>query len=327
MQWSKELAQSREAQGDTGANASATRKLEIIHDYKPFDAPEPVGVFYEGDKDATLLTAERTGYILIISDQGNVIRWKVVYTPKSNGTVLSPDNYHQAKKEKLFGFFHCGNLLDVRTKGFTDRAGKIVESISPSNLTDMLKFNAAPQKSINKSRDGYIGFLTIIDVATRHLWTHLVKSKDPQIEFIDAFLTKHGIKKTDPLKAIKITTTKDGLLASSRAFETAVMDKELDIKAITQSEVAKLLEGNPIKAFIMTDGGGELTDDKIRKLVDRHGYTAITSAPESSHENGIVERPHRTLKERIRCMLYAARLGTKFWADTLLHATWLYNRT
>ena len=77
----------------------------------------------------------------------------------------------------------------------------------------------------------------------------------------------------------------------------------------------------------MTNGGGELTDDKFRKLVDKHGYTAIMSAPDGSHQNGVVERPHRTLKERIRCMLYSARLGTEFWADTLMHATWLYNQT
>jgi hypothetical protein len=41
----------------------------------------------------------------------------------------------------------------------------------------------------------------------------------------------------------------------------------------------------------------------------------------------MVERPHRTLKERMRCMMYSARQGTKFWVDALLHATWLYNRT
>ena len=26
-------------------------------------------------------------------------------------------------------------------------------------------------------------------------------------------------------------------------------------------------------------------------------------------------------------MLYSARLGTEFWADAIMHATWLYNRT
>ena len=39
----------------------------------------------------------------------------------------------------------------------------------------------------------------------------------------------------------------------------------------------------------------------------------------------MAERPHRTIKEKIRCMLYSARLGTEFWVDALLHATWLYN--
>ena len=82
----------------------------------------------------------------------------------------------------------------------------------PSNLTDMLKFNAPPKKSINKSRDGHIGFLTIIDVASRHLWTHPVKSKDPPIKFVNLFLKKHGIHNTDPSKAFKITTTKGGYL-------------------------------------------------------------------------------------------------------------------
>lgn len=63
----------------------------------------------------------------------------------------------------------------------------------PSNLTDIFKFNAPRKKSINKSKDGHIGFLTIIDVASRHLWTYPVKSKDPSIKFINAFLEKHGI--------------------------------------------------------------------------------------------------------------------------------------
>ena len=40
----------------------------------------------------------------------------------------------------------------------------------------------------------------------------------------------------------------------------------------------------------------------------------------------MAEQPHCTIKEKIRCMLYAARLGTEFWVDALLHATWLYNR-
>ena len=29
----------------------------------------------------------------------------------------------------------------------------------------------------------------------------------------------------------------------------------------------------------------------------------------------------------MRCILYAARLGTEFWSDAIIHATWLYNQT
>ena len=58
----------------------------------------------------------------------------------------------------------------------------------PSNLDDILSHNTPPAPTIKRSREGYIGFLTIIDVATRKLWTHNVKSKDPPLEYVDSFL-------------------------------------------------------------------------------------------------------------------------------------------
>ena len=77
-----------------------------------------------------------------------------------------------------------------------------------------------------------------------------------------------------------------------------------------------------VNAFIQTDGGGEfVTSHAFRRTCDGHGYDVTTTAPDTSHQNGIVERPHRTLKDRIRCILYAARRGTEFWSDALLHAT------
>ena len=81
-------------------------------------------------------------------------------------------------------------------------------------------------------------------------------------------------------------------------------------------------------AYIQTDGGGELSHSHgFRKTVDHHGYNVTTTAADASHQNGIVEHPYRILKERIQCMLYAARLGVEYWADVFRHATWLYNQT
>lgn len=52
----------------------------------------------------------------------------------------------------------------------------------------------------------------------------------------------------------------------------------------------------------------------------------ITS-PDKSSQNGLAERPHRALKERVCCyLLYTAGLRVESCSDTRIHATWLYNR-
>ena len=79
---------------------------------------------------------------------------------------------------------------------------------------------------------------------------------------------------------------------------------------------------------IRTDNGTDLAgSQEVLQVAAKHGYTVETTAPDSSSQNGMAERPHRTLKEKVRCLLYTAGLGVKFWSDALLHAVWLYNRT
>ena len=65
----------------------------------------------------------------------------------------------------------------------------------------------------------------------------------------------------------------------------------------------------------------------MRRTAQSHWYEVRTTATDTSSQNGIVERPHRTFKEKMRCMLYSSQLGTEFWADAIMHVTWLYNRT
>ena len=54
-----------------------------------------------------------------------------------------------------------------------------------SNLEDMITSNTPPKETVQRSCNGYICFLTIVDVATRNLWTHYVKSKDPPLKYHD----------------------------------------------------------------------------------------------------------------------------------------------
>jgi hypothetical protein len=197
-----------------------------------------------------------------------------------------------------------------------------------SNLDVDGGLNSGSSPIVKKSRDGYIGFLTIIDVSSRKLWTQPIKNKDPPIAYIDKFLKRHGIQTTNPSKAI-ITTSETGYLAKSRAFEDTVQEQQYVIQP-TDNDIDFLGDLFPdrVEATITTDGGGELSKSHdLTKVCNSHGYEVHSTAADSSSQNGIVKRPHRALKERMRCMMYSARLGTEFWADALLHATWLYNRS
>jgi hypothetical protein len=89
-----------DAQGDTGANCSATNMIDIIHNYRRFEVPQDIGVF-SGDESSTTLQALGEGVIKILSDQGSIMEWTVLYTPLSSGTVLSPDNYHSTHEQLI----------------------------------------------------------------------------------------------------------------------------------------------------------------------------------------------------------------------------------
>lgn len=63
----------------------------------------------------------------------------------------------------------------------------------PSNLEDISASVDKPKFTVKQSRDGYIGYLAIIDLATRQLLTHLIKNKDSPTLYINVFLKRHGI--------------------------------------------------------------------------------------------------------------------------------------
>ena len=55
----------------------------------------------------------------------------------------------------------------------------------PVNLVEVSTVHDRPTITVKQSRYGYIGFLTIIDVVSRSLWTHRIKYKDQPVAYID----------------------------------------------------------------------------------------------------------------------------------------------
>lgn len=87
--------------------------------------------------------------------------------------------------------------------------------IGPSKLEEILGKGSKPTKTIKKSREGYIGFLTIIDVASQYIWTQPIRNKDPPLIYVDHFLQKHELHKK---YSAVITTSPDGYVAKAKAF-------------------------------------------------------------------------------------------------------------
>ena len=84
----------------------------------------------------------------------------------------------------------------------------------PSNIKEMIQMGAKPRDTIKKSRKGFIGFLTIIDVASRYQWVSPIKNKSPPIDIINIFLKKYSIKMGSKV----ITTPPQGYLSKSKLF-------------------------------------------------------------------------------------------------------------
>ena len=127
---SKAMLANIEGQGDTGANTSATNQLDIIHDYIEYKTPQQVSVFIDDEETETMLEAKGSGYILFVSNNGNIMKWQVVYTPQSNGTVLSPDNYHRMHRPTIYAFYQYGNSDNKGSIGFLTENHQVVDEIA-----------------------------------------------------------------------------------------------------------------------------------------------------------------------------------------------------
>ena len=79
--------------------------------------------------------------------------------------------------------------------------------------------------------------------------------------------------------------------------------------------------------IVRTDQGGELARSKeFQEVVAEANYSIETTGAGNSSQNGLAERPHRTLGNMIRAALVNSNLPSKFWSDALIHSTFIKNR-
>ena len=78
---------------------------------------------------------------------------------------------------------------------------------------------------------------------------------------------------------------------------------------------------------IRCDKGGELQGSQaFKEVIAEANYIMEPTAPNAPFQNGLAERPNRTLAKMVTRLLRNAGLGPEFWSFALLHAVYLKNR-
>ena len=70
---------------------------------------------------------------------------------------------------------------------------------------------------------------------------------------------------------------------------------------------------------IRCDQGELATSHEFQQMVKDEGFTLEVTGSNNSKQNGMAERPHRTLAQMVRCCLHSSGLGPEYWSYALQH--------
>ena len=82
----------------------------------------------------------------------------------------------------------------------------------------------------------------------------------------------------------------------------------------------------PLKC-LRIDNGGEYISQEFRDCFFKHGIRREKTVLGTPQHNGVAERMNRTIVEKVRCMLTAAKFLKSFWGAVVLTACYLINKS
>src|SRR5208282_3160931 len=93
-----------------------------------------------------------------------------------------------------------------------------------------------------------------------------------------------------------------------------------------KAEVENNSSGKRIQTF-STNNSTEYVNNDFEITLHEFGIKHSRTAPYTKELNGLIERPNRTLLEKVRSLIYQANLPRYLWGEALKAAVYLYNRT
>lgn len=100
-----------------------------------------------------------------------------------------------------------------------------------------------------------------------------------------------------------------------------VFSKFKDFKAEAENQTGKRI------LKFRSDNGGEYISNEFTRFLKDHGIIHERSCPETPTQNPVAERAMRSIVEKARTMLKEANLRDAYWAEAVLTAVYLKNRS
>ena len=342
---------------DSGASRHMTFESSVLHAYKDFETPEPVGL-----GDGRTVSAIGVGKVKVTTQLHNgerVVCWMtdVLYVPKltnnlfsahaatSKGNTVSfkhTDCCIWNKNRKVIGtgsslgkFYKLDcEVQQLQLKNATIAEG-LVQSTSKIDLWHqrLAHVNLKQLRQQVESSDGIDiqspGKLSFCEACVQgkccqkpHYSLKSIKSKE-KLQLVHTDIC--GPMQTQSLGGSRyfITFTDDYSRYCSTYFlksKSEALEKFKEFKVSVETE-----SGMKIKAM-RADRGGEYLSDEFKSFLKKCGIRSEFTAAYSPQQNGVSERLNRTLVEAARSMLSHAGLGNIYWAEAVATATYLHNR-
>nr|GEV25798.1 zinc finger, CCHC-type [Tanacetum cinerariifolium] len=259
--------------------------------FKTYEPMEDGSVLYMGDDHFAPVHGK--GSVALEFNSGKTITlFNVVYVPKlhsvymSSSTVVNSLLWHAR-----LGHVHYKRMLEMSKDDLFPAIDENLEKCTTYMLT---KITRQPFKSITKK--SVILGLIHSDLCDFHATPSL------------------GNKKY-------VITFKDDASRFYYVYLLHAKDEALDKFRIYKTEVE--LQQNDLIKTLRTDRGGEYYDPVFFQSV-RIIHESTT--PYTPHQNDVVERKNRALKEMVNSMLSYSCLSEGFWGETMLTACYLLNR-
>lgn len=98
-----------------------------------------------------------------------------------------------------------------------------------------------------------------------------------------------------------------------------VFSKFVEFKTRVENETEAKIK------ILRTDNGTEYINKNFEAFCAKYGIIHQKSAPYSPQQNGVAERYNRTIVEKIRCLLFDAKLSKQFWSEAACAAVDIIN--